>query len=307
MKLKKILKSYLDTYYMSDETTVENKVMTPPEPSRGDKNAVFAQGGDSYGMAAPASGLIDDVPFESVPLPSKGLLYPEGSPLYGRETVDIRVMTAREEDILTSRALIKKGTVITELLKSCLMDKSINVQDMVAGDRNALMVALRITGYGAEYPAEIECNACGHVYDNSFNLAELPIKRLEISPVKPGENVFEYVLPVSKRKVHFKFLTGADEEQINIIQDKLKKLGNQRDEYVTTRLKHSIVEIDGVTSKAEISRFVDHMRAGDSKSLRRYMDKHEPGMVMKQDASCPACGHEEEVGMPLGASFFWPE
>jgi len=286
---------------MSEEQNFTNHT-TPQmgDPTREQKNAVF-------GQQASGPMVLDDVPFESVPLPSKGAVYPESSSLHGRETVDIRVMTAREEDILTSRALIKKGTVITELLRSCLMDKSINVQDMIAGDRNAIMVALRITGYGAEYPAEIQCSSCDHNYDNSFNLAALPLKRLEIEPVRPGENCFSFKLPITKHTVFFKFLTGADEEDINIIQEKMKKLGSIRDSYVTTRLKHCIVQIDQETSKANIARFVDNMRAGDSKALRRYIDKHEAGIIMKQEASCPACGNIEEVGMPLGAGFFWPE
>ena len=288
---------------MSENQDLNQNTIPPQmgEPTREQRNAVFGQ---------PSSGgqmIIDDVPFESVPLPSRGAVYPEQSGLCGRETVDIRVMTAREEDILTSRALIKKGTVITELLKSCLMDKGINVQDMIAGDRNAIMVALRITGYGAEYPAEIQCNACDHVYENSFNLAALPIKRLEIEPVRPGENCFAFQLPVTKHNVLFKFLTGKDEEEINIIQEKMKKLGSIRDSFVTTRLKHCIVQIDQITSKAEIVKFVDKMRAGDSKALRNYIDKHEAGIIMKQSSTCPACGDEEEVGMPLGAGFFWPE
>ncbi len=270
-------------------------------PGQREQNAVFGQ------AVQPGQVLVDDVPFESVPLPSSGLVYPDSSNLHGRDTIDIRVMTAREEDILTSRALIKKGTVITELLRSCIMDKSIDVQDMIAGDRNAVMVALRITGYGADYGAEIECSSCGHSYENSFNLAQLPLKRLEIEPVRPGENAFEFILPVSKKKVVFKFLTGRDEEDISVTQERMKKLGNFQDSYVTTRLKHSIVEIDGVVQRGEIAKFVDRMRAGDSRGLRRYMDKHEPGMIMKQEAACPACGHHEEVSMPLGAGFFWPE
>lgn len=282
-----------------NDLKTENKATAPQPLSREEKNAVFGQQHNTL--------LVDDVPYESVPLPSNGLVYPEGTALHGRKTVDIRVMTAREEDILTSRALIKKGTVITELLRSCLMDKQIDVQDMIAGDRNAIMVALRITGYGAEYGAEIECNECGHHYENSFDLSALPIKRLEIEPVAPGENMFLFELPTSKRKVMFKFLTGKDEEDINTIQEKMKKLGNLQDSYVTTKLKHSIVKIDNVAKKSEIALFVDRMRARDSRDLRRFIDKNEPGIIMKQEASCPACGYDEEVSMPLGASFFWPE
>lgn len=277
---------------------------TPPmgEPTREQKNsAVFVQ-------APSAHSMLDDVPFEEVPLPSNGVLYPEGSPLHGRTSVDIRVMTAREEDILSSRALIKKGTVITELLNSCIMDKTVDVQDMIAGDRNAIMVALRITGYGADYPAEIECSDCEHIYKNDFNLAALPIKRLkDIEPIKNGFNLFKFTLPISNQEVHFKFLTGKDEEEISTIQDRMKKIGNVRDSFVTTRLKYSIVKVGDLQKPEKIARFIDVMRAGDSRALRKYMTKHEPGIIMRQNSTCPMCDNEEEVVMPLGAQFFWPD
>ena len=109
--------------------------------------------------------------------------------MYGKETVSIRAMTAREEDILTSRALIKNGTVISELLKSCIVDEGFEPMDMLTGDRNALMTALRITGYGAEYSVEVNCPACSERSKQDFNLAELPVKRLEISPVSDGANL----------------------------------------------------------------------------------------------------------------------
>lgn len=285
---------------------MENKEQTTTaEPQHGDKrsgNQVFNPSQSNVTFKP-----LDDVPYESVPLPSKGLIYANANPLHGKETIDIRVMTAREEDILTSQALIKRGTVITELLSSCIMDKQIEVGDMITGDRNAIMVALRITGYGKDYPAEIKCADCGHTYTHTFDLQRLPIKRLKIQPVREGENLFEFELPVSKVKVLFKFLTGTDQEEIDIIQEKMKKLGNIRDTYVTTRLKRCIVQVNDVTDGGAISRFVDNMRAGDSKALRRFMDQNEPGIVMRQEASCPACGNAEEVGMPLGAQFFWPE
>ena len=135
-----------------------------------------------------------EVPLESVPLPSNGVVYPPESSLHMRETVEIRSMTAREEDILTSRALIKKGTVITELIKSCLIDKKIYVPDMLAGDRNAIMVALRITGYGAEYAVEADCPKCNVRSKQEFNLGDMPIRRLQIEPVAKGQNVFEFKL-----------------------------------------------------------------------------------------------------------------
>jgi len=247
-----------------------------------------------------------DIPLEVVPLPSSGKVYPQNSSLYGSESVEIRSMTAREEDILTSRALIKKGTVITELIKSCLVDRSINPHDLLGGDRNALMVAIRITGYGPEYKAEIECQECGTKAPHDFNLAELPIRRLEIEPVAQGSNIFEYVLPRSKKVVKFRFLTGKDEEEIMTMSEKQKKLGLSTESNVTTSLIHAIVSIDGIEDRAKIANFIRNMPARDSLELRNYIRDNEPGVVMKQDTSCPSCGHAEEVAMPLGVNFLWP-
>ena len=248
-----------------------------------------------------------EVPLESVPLPSSGVVYPPESSLHMRETVEIRSMTAREEDILTSRALIKKGTVITELIKSCLIDKKIYVPDMLAGDRNAIMVALRITGYGAEYAVEADCPKCNVRSKQEFNLGDMPIRRLQIEPVAKGQNVFEFKLPVTKKTVNFKFLTGRDEEEISTIQERTKKQGAQADNIVTNRLQFAIVSIDGKTDRSSINGFIRNMPARDSMSLRKFIDANEPGIDMKGNFDCPSCSDVNEVRVPLGASFFWPD
>ncbi len=248
-----------------------------------------------------------EVPVESVPLPSTGIVYPSDSPLHGRETVEIRAMTAREEDILTSRALIKKGTVITELIKSCLVDKRIQVQDMLVGDRNAMMVALRITGYGAGYNVEVTCPKCAAQSKQEFDLSGLAIKRLSVQPVAMGTNAFEFKLPVTNKTVVFKFLTGRDEEDISVMQERSKKQGAVADSLVTTRLQYSIVSIDGKTDRGAINSFIRNMPARDSMALRKHMDAHEPGIDMKAEMDCPSCSEVSEVRMPLGASFFWPD
>ena len=247
-----------------------------------------------------------DIPVETVPLPSGGKCYPTTSTLHGLETVDIKAMTAREEDILTSKALLKKGTVISELIKSCLVDKTINPNDLLTGDRNALMVAIRITGYTHEYDAEIECVECNTKAPQQFNLGELPLKRLEIEPVQPGLNLFEFKLPYTKKSVRFKFLTGRDEEEIMATAEKQKKLGLASDAVVTTNLLYSIVAIEGVEDRAKIAGFVRMMPARDSLALRNYIRDHEPGISMRQETVCPSCGHTEEVNMPIGVTFLWP-
>jgi len=247
-----------------------------------------------------------EIPVESVPLPSNGLVYPANSSLHGAETVDIKAMTAKEEDILTSKAFLKKGTVITELIRSCLVDKSIDPRDLLTGDRNALMIAIRATGYGAEYDAEIECEECGAKTSRQFDLGALPIKKLTIEPVSQGENVFQFTLPATKKVVKFRFLTGRDEEEILATGEKQKKAGLVNDSSVTTNLLYSIVSIDGIGERSKISQFVKMMPARDSLALRNYIRDNEPGVDMKQDSDCGACGHTEEVNMPLGVNFLWP-
>jgi len=275
---------------------------------RSERNGVFT-GGSQPGVVT-RDVMRDDfgfeVPVESIPLPSKGVAYAPDSPLHLAETVDVRAMTAREEDILTSRALIKKGTVISELIKSCLVDKRIDVSQMLSGDRNALMVALRITGYGADYNVEADCPACGAKSKQTFNLSELELKPLELDPVEAGANVFETVLPVTKKKVRFKFLTGADEEEILLIQERKKKAGGMGDNVITTRLQFSIVAIEGKTDKSLIGSFIRSMPARDSLHLRNHIDKHEPGIDMTSHMDCPSCSEVSEVRIPLGVTFFWP-
>jgi hypothetical protein len=247
-----------------------------------------------------------EIPHELVPLPSSGKTYPVGSPLHGMDVIEIKAMTAKEEDILTSRALLKKGTVVSELIKSCLIDKSVNALDLLSGDRNALMVAIRVTGYGPEYNVEMECGECGVKSPHSFDLGSLPIKRLEIEPVQSGTNVFEFLLPYSKKVVKFKFMTGRDEEEIMQLAEKQKKLALGAESNVTTNLLYSVLSVDGVEDRGKISNFIKSMPARDSLALRNYVKDNEPGIEMKQHTVCNACGHGEEVSMPLGVTFLWP-
>jgi len=278
--------------------------------SRSKKNEVFTGGAKNTAM--PTSNVLKDdfgfeIPTETVPIPSMGLAYTADSPMHGQEVVQIRAMTAREEDILTSKALIKKGTVITHLLKSCIVDEGFDPDQLLSGDRNAIMVALRITGYGSEYSAEVDCPACGERSKQSFNLAELPIKRMGIAPVSPGVNLFETTLPMTKKPVRFRFLTGENEQEISILQERKKKTGQITDNLITTRLQFSLVAVDGITDKNKIGFFIRNMPARDSLYLRRFIDENEPGIEMSSWMDCPACLEHSEVRMPLGASFFWPD
>jgi hypothetical protein len=253
---------------------------------------------DDFGM---------EIPVDTVPIPSNGVTYNVDTGLAGMETIDIRAMTAREEDILTSRALIKKGTVINELIKSCVVDKNINVEKMLVGDRNAVMIAVRITGYGAEYKAEVACPACGEKDHYEFDLTSLPIKRLSSPPVSPGENCFEVTLPMSKKKVLYKLFTGEDEREQNIIAERKKKLKLSSDSLITDKLAASILSVGGIQDKNKINHFVRNMPARDSLFLRNAISENEPGVEMKSWMECNHCQEHSEVSLPLGASFFWPD
>ena len=166
-----------------------------------------------------------EVPVEQVPLPSGGVVYNPDGFLFNRETVQIKSMTAREEDILSSQAYIKEGTTIKMLVNSCLIDKNIEVNDLLLGDRNALMVAIRITGYGTDYKVKHRCPNCGTVNSIVVDLSGLPIKRFEVKPVEPGKNLFEYKLPVTKKTILYKYTNGHDEarDQIEAKRRKAKR------------------------------------------------------------------------------------
>ena len=248
-----------------------------------------------------------EVPVDNAPLPSQGLVYPSHSPLHGKEVISIKAMTAKEEDILMSRAYSKLGTTITELIKSCVVDKNFDPNDLLLGDRQAVLVAIRITGYGAEYKLDIDCPACDKRGIGEFDLSTLELQRLQIDPVTSGLNEFSTTLPVTKKKVTFKFMTGKDEQEINTLVERRKKLlGDAAENPVTTRLAFQTLSIDNITDKNKIGTFVTNMPARDSLYLREYIRKNEPGLSMKSNYHCSHCGADSEVALPIGVSFFWP-
>jgi len=290
---------------MSEEREQRNQVFAATAPP-GQHHDVDPRIPTTTQQAVVRSDFGLEVPIETIPLPSAGKAYPVGHVLHGKEMIEIKAMTAREEDILTSAAYLKKGTVITELIRSCIVDKRVDPNELLTGDRHALMVAIRITGYGPEYDVEVECNECNAKTQRQFNLGELPLKRLEIDPVTPGTNLFEFRLPHTKKNVKFRFLTGRDEEEIQATAARQKKLNLQGEAIVTTNLLYSIVSIEGVEDRQKIAGFIRMMPARDSLALRNYIRDSEPGISMRQEVTCGACGHSEEVSMPIGVTFLWP-
>jgi len=279
--------------------------MTDSNPTREEQQQVFQT--PPQAPAPPQPQPQAQIPVDVVSLPSKGLVYTLDHPLVNEDETEIRCMTAREEDLLTSRALIKNGTVMSKLLQSCMMNKMVDPDSLLLGDRNALLIAIRVTGYGPEYTANVACKECGEETEENFNMGALTIKPLGANPVQQNVNLFEKRLPMSGDVVHFKLLNGLDDANLTKIANRRKKLKAQVENSITDKLTHSIVSINGDANQANIAKAVQSMRAGDARALRAYMNKIEPDIDMKQWFECSSCGEESEVEIPLGISFFWPD
>ena len=240
-------------------------------------------------------------PSEVIELPSEGKCYPEGSPL--REgKLEIKYMTAREEDILTSANLIKKGVVIDKLLDSLIVTPGVTCDNLVLGDKNAVMVAARVLAYGPEYECEVTDPRTGNSINTVINLADCPFKNL---PKGANSNEFKVKLPVSKQEVVFKLLTGIEEKQIKEEIEGSKKLGTQVVPELTTRLRNSIVSIDGSNDRSTINQLVINMLARDSLFLRNEMKKVSPDIELQQEIEIE--GETVKVDIPMTVNFFWPQ
>ena len=290
------------------------------EAARAAREAVVAAGGvarSDEGLAlppnvmqtnSPTAGLLDfDLPVESPVIPSQGLLY-EKEPLRNARTLDIKGITTHEENILVNQALIKKGTMISHLISSCLLDKRIDVSDLLSGDKNALLVAIRAVGYGVDYSPEITCPVCEKKQPFSVNLAQLPLKLLNLdnlNQVQEFKNEFIVQLPASKKTVTFKFLTSGEEEAM-LAELEVKKKKGIAEQPITQRMFAMIQSIEGRTERPLIMKFVSNMLGMDSAFLRKYYDDNEPGIDMSSEFVCSGCGHTEVLTVPLAPTFLWP-
>ena len=236
------------------------------------------------------------LPTETIELPSKGLLYPKDTEL-AKGTIEMKYMTAKEEDILTNQSYITKGTVIDKLMKSLIVSK-IDFNQLLIGDKNAIMVAARILGYGGDY--EFTYNGEQHKVD----LSKLDNKKLDEKLFKGGINEFSYKLPQSGNEVTFKLLNHKDEQDIARELEGLKKVNKDSSPELTTRLKHIIQSVNGERDKKDIRDYVDnYLLAKDSRSLREYIKKIQPDIDL---TFFPKRGGDA-VNLPIGLSFFWPD
>ena len=244
------------------------------------------------------------LPTEKVSLPSKGLLYPKDSPLSSGE-IEMKYMTAKEEDILTNSNFIKNGTVIDKLLQSLIVT-SINYDDLLIGDKNAILIAARILGYGAEYPFRYT-NERGQEIEATVDLSKLDEKELDESLISNGVNEFMFTTPKTGTVLTFKLLTHGDEKKIEAEIKGLKKVNPNSSFDVTTRLKYMITSINGDRDQKTIRDFIDnYLLAPDARALRDYYAKVQPDIKLKyipEDENYTG----EGIDVPISINFFWPD
>jgi len=243
-----------------------------------------------------------DFPTEVLDLPSKGLVYPKDHPLASGQ-ITIKHMTAKEEDILSNQNLIKKGIVLDKLFESIVVD-DVNINDIIIGDKNAIVLATRLLGYGPEYKMKFYSSVTGDTKEITIDLSKVQTKEIDFSAFK-NKNEFEYTLPSSGKKITFRLLTHFDEIAIEKDIEALKKLSKDVSADITTRLRYMIKSVDGDNSVGAVNKLINGMLARDSRAFRDYVKNISPDMDMKYEYEHET-GEKEVINITLGVGFFWP-
>jgi hypothetical protein len=238
-------------------------------------------------------------PTEVIDLPSKGKFYPEGHPLKSGQ-IELKYMTAKEEDILTSVNLIQKGIVLDKLVDSLIVTKGVTHEDLLLGDVNAIMVASRILGYGKDYPVTISCPKCGERSEQEIDLTQLESKEVL-------EDTLFVKLPVSGKNIKVRLLTRKIEKEIQRELEALKKIKSNVDTETTTRLRYIISEVDGSTDSKTIRETVENMLVADTRALREFYKKITPDIKFETNFVCESCNTENKLPITIGTDFFWPD
>jgi hypothetical protein len=249
-----------------------------------------------------------EYPSEVVDLPSQGWFYDPSSPLASGK-IDIKYMTAKEEDILTSQNLIKKGVVLDKLLEALIVTPNVQLNDILVGDKNAIFVAARILAYGKDYKIKFKDPSNNEDVEDAIDLAQIEPKEFNFETHERGSNLFSFELPFSKKNIHWSLLTHQDEQNIDAELKSLKKFTKNKNETaeVTTRLKYVIKAIDGDEDRAKIKSFVDReLLARDSLAFREFIKENTPDLDMTFNFESEDTGYTERMAIPLGVDFFYP-
>jgi hypothetical protein len=249
-------------------------------------------------------------PTEIVDLPSKGVLYPADHVLHNMESIEIRHMTAKEEDILTSESLITKGIALDRLLQSLIVNKDLDVNDLLTGDKNALLVAARVTGYGPLYRTNVECPTCGATKADEINLEEVeasvPDIPEDVTLTDRGTYVVSFTEYPEPLDIEIRLLRGKDETSMSKRRESRKK-ANLPDSFITDQLVAIITRVNEITDRATLKEFCSVCPAIISRKLRKVYESVMPNIDLTYTFECDSCGHRGKAGIPLTVNFFWPD
>ena len=258
--------------------------------------------------AAPAFSFV--VPTEFIELPSGGRYYPEGHPLCGESTLEIKQMTAKEEDILTSRTLLKKGVALDRVIQSLIVNKAIDPDSLLVGDRNAIIVSTRVSGYGNIYTTKVTCPNCAEAQDYSFDLNEAEVYEgeefLDWDVTPHGNGTFDTVLPRTGVTITFRLLNGHDEKRlVKASEADRKRKGGEHN--ISRQIVSMVTAVNGDDSSEAINYLVTNIPSIDSRHLRNAYKAVSPNIDLTQHFECSECAYEQPMEVPLAAEFFWPD
>ena len=250
------------------------------------------------------------IPTEFVELPSGGKFYSQNHPLHNQASIEIKQLTAKEEDILTSRTLLKSGVAIDRVLQNIIMNKQINADSLLVGDRNAILIAARISGYGNDYKTTISCPSCGLSQATTFDLNYLEFQDSSLSNgldiTNNNDGTFTTTLPRTKVKVDFRLLNGRDEKNMlaQIESDRKRK---RPETNITSQIRNIVVAVNGDETPEAVNYLIENMPSLDARHLRTCYKLTAPDVDMTQVFTCEECNYEQELEVPLTADFFWPD
>lgn len=153
-----------------------------------------------------------DVQYDIISLPSNGQCYPNKV-----NRLPVGYLTAYDENLITSPNLYKDGLIIDFLLKHKVLDDSINLDNLCLGDVDAIILFLRATSYGPEFPITARDPQSGEEIETIVDLTQFKSKEFNLKGDDNGH--FDYQLPISKDNIKFKFLTRKDEKMLKILSE----------------------------------------------------------------------------------------